>query len=337
MFQRLLVDTCRADPVSLAEFLDRLFNTLNWTVTEFGVTLKEALDARARAHETRQRRRKCAVMFELSVTLARVLEFLTKELPEVFLKAQSLDLRRLTETLVFVLGHATTGPDAALFDRALLAHVAPSDKVSRAAILAPVAGILLNLDAAASEAAERLAAHTSLPEALPEDRTPASACVESIAAELARSNADVAQLEFLRDFGWTDHFFFPRGVDCGDAKEAASPPHALVRLRDFVHRVRATREEVERARETEDARSIPDAFVDPIMQTVMADPVTLPGSGQVVDRATIRRHLLGDRTDPFSRSPLDESMLVPADELRRRIEKWREEAPAGAESLADVD
>ena len=337
LFQRLLVDTCRADPVSLAEFLDRLFNTLNWTVTEFGVTLKEALDARARAHETRQRRRKCAVMFELSVTLARVLEFLTKELPEVFLKAQSLDLRRLTETLVFVLGHATTGPDAALFDRALLAHVAPSDKVSRAAILAPVAGILLNLDAAASEAAERLAAHTSLPEALPEDRTPASACVESIAAELARSNADVAQLEFLRDFGWTDHFFFPRGVDCGDAKEAASPPHALVRLRDFVHRVRATREEVERARETEDARSIPDAFVDPIMQTVMADPVTLPGSGQVVDRATIRRHLLSDRTDPFSRSPLDESMLVPADELRRRIEKWREEAPAGAESLADVD
>ena len=55
-----------------------------------------------------------------------------------------------------------------------------------------------------------------------------------------------------------------------------------------------------------------------------------------VDDVDIRRHLLGDRTDPFSRSPLDESMLVPADELRRRIEKWREEAPA-AESLADID
>ena len=115
-------------------------------------------------------------MFELSVTLTRVLEFLTKELPEVFLEAQSLDLRRLTETLVFVLGHATVGPDAALFDRALLAHVAPSDKVSRAAILAPVAGILLNLDTAASEAAERLEACVE------------SKCVESIAAELARSS-----------------------------------------------------------------------------------------------------------------------------------------------------
>ena len=323
LFQRLLVDCCRSDPSLLAEFLDRLFNTLNWTVTEFGVTLKEALDSRARQHETRQRRRKCTVMFELSVTLTRVLEFLTKELPEVFLEAQSLDLRRLTETLVFVLGHATVGPDAALFDRALLAHVAPSDKVSRAAILAPVAGILLNLDTAASEAAERLEACVE------------SKCVESIAAELARSNADVAQLEFLGEFSWTDHFFFPAETP-GESKESKSTPRVLTQLRDFVRRVCATREDVERARETEDARSIPDAFVDPIMQTVMTDPVTLPGSGQVVDRATIRRHLLGDRTDPFSRSPLDESMLVPADELRRSIEKWREEAPA-AESLADID
>jgi Kip1 ubiquitination-promoting complex protein 1 len=327
LFQRLLVDCCRSDPGLLAEFLDRLFNTLNWTVTEFGVTLKEALDSRARQHETRQRRRKCTVMFELSVTLTRVLEFLTKELPEVFLEAQSLDLRRLTETLVFVLGHATVGPDAALFDRALLAHVAPSDKVSRAAILAPVAGILLNLDAAASEAAERLGAEGGA--------FAASACVESIAAELARSNADIAQLEFLAEFSWTDHFFFPAETP-GESKESKSTPRVLTQLRDFVRRVCATREDVERARETEDARSIPDVFVDPIMQTVMTDPVTLPGSGQVVDRATIRRHLLGDRTDPFSRSPLDESMLVPADELRRRIEKWREEAPA-AESLADID
>ena len=76
--------------------------------------------------------------------------------------------------------------------------------------------------------------------------------------------------------------------------------------------------------------SVPDEFVDPIMQTVMTDPVTLPGSGQTVDRATIRRHLLFDGADPFSRSPLDESMLVPADALRERIEAWRREALVGA-------
>lgn len=36
----------------------------------------------------------------------------------------------------------------------------------------------------------------------------------------------------------------------------------------------------------------PDEFLDAIMGTLMKDPVTLPSSGQVVDRATIARHIL---------------------------------------------
>ena len=74
----------------------------------------------------------------------------------------------------------------------------------------------------------------------------------------------------------------------------------------------------------------PQEFIDPILQTVMNDPVVLPGSGQVVDRETIKRHLLCDGTDPFSRSPLTESMLRPAVDLRTRIEAWRENAPEPA-------
>lgn len=33
----------------------------------------------------------------------------------------------------------------------------------------------------------------------------------------------------------------------------------------------------------------PDHFLDPIMSTIMLDPVTLPTSGYVMDRATITR------------------------------------------------
>jgi hypothetical protein len=51
--------------------------------------------------------------------------------------------------------------------------------------------------------------------------------------------------------------------------------------------------------------------------------VVLPGSGQVVDRDTIKRHLLSDATDPFSRSMLDESMLLTAHDLHARIQLWR--------------
>lgn len=41
----------------------------------------------------------------------------------------------------------------------------------------------------------------------------------------------------------------------------------------------------------------------------MDDPVQLP-SGKVMDRSVIIRHLLNSSTDPFSRQPLSEDMLV---------------------------
>ncbi|XP_071438590.1 ubiquitin conjugation factor E4 A [Hetaerina americana] len=69
----------------------------------------------------------------------------------------------------------------------------------------------------------------------------------------------------------------------------------------------------------------PDDFLDPIMSTLMLDPVVLPSSRTVVDRSTIARHLLSDQTDPFNRSPLTLDMVKPADELRCRIEAWIKE------------
>ena len=75
--------------------------------------------------------------------------------------------------------------------------------------------------------------------------------------------------------------------------------------------------------EAEEARlgDVPDEFNDALLCTLMSDPVRLP-SGNIVDRKTIHRHLLNDKTDPFTRKPLDESMLESCDELRERIEKW---------------
>lgn len=51
-------------------------------------------------------------------------------------------------------------------------------------------------------------------------------------------------------------------------------------------------------------------FSDPLMDTLMEDPVLLP-CGKVMDRAVIIRHLLNSSTDPFSRLPLSEDMLRP--------------------------
>lgn len=66
----------------------------------------------------------------------------------------------------------------------------------------------------------------------------------------------------------------------------------------------------------------PDAFLDPIMQTIMEDPVLLPNSGITVDRSTIERHLLSSQTDPFSRAPLSVEELKSDEPLKIRIDAW---------------
>ncbi|KAK5641761.1 hypothetical protein RI129_010308 [Pyrocoelia pectoralis] len=66
----------------------------------------------------------------------------------------------------------------------------------------------------------------------------------------------------------------------------------------------------------------PDEFKDPLMDTLMTDPVLLP-SGQVMDRAVIMRHLLNSSTDPFNRQPLTEDMLQPVNDLKERIKVWK--------------
>ncbi|TRY82499.1 hypothetical protein DNTS_013817 [Danionella cerebrum] len=70
-----------------------------------------------------------------------------------------------------------------------------------------------------------------------------------------------------------------------------------------------------------DYSDAPDEFKDPLMDTLMTDPVQLP-SGNIMDRAIILRHLLNSPTDPFNRQPLTESMLEPVPELKERIQAW---------------
>uniref|UniRef100_A0A8C1IRC6 Ubiquitin conjugation factor E4 B n=1 Tax=Cyprinus carpio TaxID=7962 RepID=A0A8C1IRC6_CYPCA len=77
-----------------------------------------------------------------------------------------------------------------------------------------------------------------------------------------------------------------------------------------------------------DYSDAPDEFKDPLMDTLMTDPVQLP-SGNIMDRAIILRHLLNSPTDPFNRQPLTESMLEPVPELKKRIQAWMREKQSG--------
>ncbi|GAB6019792.1 Ubiquitin conjugation factor E4 B [Chamberlinius hualienensis] len=71
-----------------------------------------------------------------------------------------------------------------------------------------------------------------------------------------------------------------------------------------------------------DYSDAPDEFRDPLMDTVMENPVILP-SGTVMDRSIIERHLLNSSTDPFTRQSLTAEQLRPAIELKQRILDWK--------------
>ncbi len=65
--------------------------------------------------------------------------------------------------------------------------------------------------------------------------------------------------------------------------------------------------------EDEDLGEIPDDYLDPLMATLMKDPVTLPSSKAILDRSTIKSHLLSDASDPFNRAPLKIEDVIPGE------------------------
>src|SRR5882724_11502310 len=62
------------------------------------------------------------------------------------------------------------------------------------------------------------------------------------------------------------------------------------------------------------------------MYVLMRDPVTLPSSKIVVDRSTIKTHLLSDACDPFNRVPLKPSEYFSL-RLSFPIPTWRVSDP----------
>lgn len=68
--------------------------------------------------------------------------------------------------------------------------------------------------------------------------------------------------------------------------------------------------------------SIPDDFLDPLMFTVMKNPVTMLTSKITIDKSTFNQIMLNDQIDPFSRLPLDESKVVENVELKKKIDEF---------------
>ena len=90
--------------------------------------------------------------------------------------------------------------------------------------------------------------------------------------------------------------------------------------------VKVAKEEADTAEQ--DLGDIPDEFLDPILATLMTDPVILPRSRVTLDRSTIRSHLLSDSHDPFNRTPLTIDQVIPDLEMKAKIEAFKAERKA---------
>lgn len=97
---------------------------------------------------------------------------------------------------------------------------------------------------------------------------------------------------------------------------------------EFCHKLLAFAETAQTqkiAEEEEDLGygDVPEEFLDPLMYTIMKDPVMLPTSKVNIDRSTIKAHLLSDSTDPFNRMPLKLEQVIPNVELQQRILEFK--------------
>ena len=78
---------------------------------------------------------------------------------------------------------------------------------------------------------------------------------------------------------------------------------------------------------------IPQAFICPITQDVLVDPVST-ADGQTYSRAAIERWLASHRTSPVSNEVLAHRNVTPNHALRNAIEEWREQRPMAIDGAA---
>ena len=72
---------------------------------------------------------------------------------------------------------------------------------------------------------------------------------------------------------------------------------------------------------TNSEEAIPDTFMDPILMTLIKEPILLPDSNIIVDKNMIFNHLLINNSDPFCNTYLDKKTLIEYNNIPDNVEK----------------
>ncbi len=121
-FQRVMEALCATDNELTLSYLNQLFNTLNWCVSEFSVGMSDYKTASERKKDTVQIQKKVIIMFELSANLVRLLEIVCMCGGSLVFLAPSakVNLQRAAETILSVLDRTILLPEKKIFQMILV-------------------------------------------------------------------------------------------------------------------------------------------------------------------------------------------------------------------------
>ena len=101
-----------------------------------------------------------------------------------------------------------------------------------------------------------------------------------------------------------DYNLFMECLDIINEKKLISPNKINI-IRNILEEINT----IELSNKEQNNKKVPEELCDPIMGTLIEDPVILPSSGIFIDKTTILRHLLVNKTDPFNRDLLTSEIL----------------------------
>jgi len=141
-------------------------------------------------------------------------------------------------------------------------------------------------------------------------------------------------LEQIVELGITDKAFVVCVNLVNNADLSRLGPLSPAELKVVYEIIRRLQQKTTEQRQKSALLEPPEAFLDPLLNQLMTDPVILP-SGVTLDRKTIQRHLANSATDPYTQQALKEEDLVDDVELRRKVRAWIDQAAAGHDDGPD--
>ena len=139
-----------------------------------------------------------------------------------------------------------------------------------------------------------------------------------VASSIALCTSD----EFVHNFVSNERYFSDDLLD-GAVEMLYTRGVARTIISEFEEFVVLAKAEEERLNNLAiDYDDAPSEFLDPVMFTLMEDPVRLPHGGSVVDRTTYEQLLLSTRKDPYTQTPIKEGDGVPADDIKAKIDEY---------------